>query len=74
VRLLSLGAQRQPLSDAEAVLFIDNGKAERTEFHVLLEQRVSADGDSGSSRGYRGTRRVALLLGLVPGEPRDFQA
>ena len=74
MRFHSLCAQRESLGDAEAVLFVDYGKAQRTKLNSFLEERVRADGDRGSPGGYRAALRFALFLGLTSREPRDFQA
>ena len=42
---LALGAERQALVDAEAVLLVDDREAEIAEGDALLEQRVGADRD-----------------------------
>ena len=44
-------AERQALVDAEAVLLVDDGKAEVAERDVLLEQRMRADDDVDRARG-----------------------
>ena len=54
--------ERQALVHAEAVLLVDDGKAEVAERDVLLEQRMGADDDVdralGKRRGARaGARR-----------------
>ena len=44
VRIGTLLAQSQSLAHAEAVLLVDDGKAEARKIHRLLDQRVGADG------------------------------
>ncbi len=57
---LALGAERQALVHAEAVLLVDDGKAEVAERDVLLEQRMRADDDVDRARRQapRSTRRA----------------
>ena len=71
-RVRTFRAQRQALRDAEAVLLVDDGQAERLEDHAFLEQRMRAHRHAGRARGDVRRRRRALLLFLAarePGEP-----
>ena len=51
IRIPPLIGQHQPLPDPEAVLFIDDGKAEVVELHRILEQRMGADDDADPPGG-----------------------
>jgi hypothetical protein len=46
----ALARQCQPLMHAETVLFVDDGEREIVERHVVLEQRVRADGQIDIAR------------------------
>lgn len=69
-----LGAQREPLRDAEAVLLVHDREAEARELGAVLNHRVRADHElCGAERGR--FERGAFLLGLETArEPRDRDA
>ena len=54
--------QRQPLGDAEAVLFVHDYQAEIGKLHVVLKQGVGADGQMRAAVGNRGFGGVFLFL------------
>src|SRR5205807_9303993 len=66
-------SQSEALRNAEAMLLVDHGEAERAELHVFLEQRMGTDCDRRFSRGNGGERGFPLLPRLASGEPRRFQ-
>ena len=47
---LALGAEQQPLIDAEPVLLVDHRQRQVAILHALLEQRMGADHDAGCCR------------------------
>ncbi len=59
--MAALLAQSVALRHAEAVLLVDDGQPQPLVRHILLNQRVRADGDGGLPAGERITRGGALL-------------
>ena len=53
VRRDALLHQAEPLQHAEAMLLVDDGEAQVLELHVLLDQRVRADGDVDQPFGHQ---------------------
>ena len=72
--IVQLGAQRQALSDAEAMLLVDDRQAEPGKAHLLLDQRMRADDEPGLARRDLLEHLVALLALAAAGEPGDGDA
>ena len=71
---LALAGEREALTDAEAMLLVDDREAEIGEDDAFLEQRMRADRDVDFARRER-RQRLAPLGGLVAaGQQRDAQA
>jgi hypothetical protein len=65
----ALHPQGKALVHAEAVLLVDDGKPELVEVHLVLEQRVGADGERGGARGNRLQRLFPFLFLLAARQP-----
>src|SRR5882672_10612423 len=70
----AFGAQREALRHAETVLFVDDREAERAERNLLLEERVSPQGDLRLPRSDRGASSFALFLALTARQPGDLHS
>ena len=74
VRLRALAGQRQALPHAEAMLLVDDGEPQAVEGHLVLEERVRADGELRLAAG-DGLQRGLLRARLeAAGEPAHLHA
>ena len=75
LRGLGLLSERQSLLHAEAVLFIDDDQPQSGELHLLLENGMGADDQTGTAALHQLQCRLALPAGLAAGQPgqRDAQ-
>ena len=71
---LALSEQGKPLRHAEAVLLVNDDEAELFEHDVILEERMSADGDVGPPENEILESAPPFLRGEASREERDPEA
>ena len=69
-----LAAQRQPLRHTKPVLLVNDGEAQVLELHLVLDDRVGSNHQTGFTTGDQRQHLAPLLCFLAACEPGRFDA